>query len=99
MILRRRRRDLAAIHAELKSRDADIVKLATMANNPHDNLRMLTLMAETDFPTVGLCMGEMGMPSRILAGKYGAPFTYATFTQERTLGSRSNQLSQDAGCL
>ena len=30
-------------------------------------------------------MGEIGTPSRILAGKFGAPFTYATFHHERTL--------------
>ncbi|MGB6044359.1 MAG: shikimate dehydrogenase, partial [Pirellulales bacterium] len=29
--------------------------------------------------------GEMGMPSRILAGRFGAPFSYATFHHERTL--------------
>jgi 3-dehydroquinate dehydratase/shikimate dehydrogenase len=30
-------------------------------------------------------MGEIGIPSRILAGKFGAPFTYSTFHHERTL--------------
>jgi 3-dehydroquinate dehydratase/shikimate dehydrogenase len=30
-------------------------------------------------------MGDMGIPSRILAGKYNAPFTYATFNYERAL--------------
>jgi 3-dehydroquinate dehydratase/shikimate dehydrogenase len=30
-------------------------------------------------------MGEIGTPSRLLAGKFGAPFTYATFHHERTL--------------
>ena len=30
-------------------------------------------------------MGDLGMPSRILGGKYGAPFTYAAFNKERTL--------------
>jgi 3-dehydroquinate dehydratase / shikimate dehydrogenase len=38
--------DLDAIHARLASLDADIVKIATMANNPHDNLRMLRLVGE-----------------------------------------------------
>ena len=36
-------------------------------------------------PTVGMCMGDIGTPSRILAGKFGAPFTFATFHHERTL--------------
>jgi 3-dehydroquinate dehydratase/shikimate dehydrogenase len=30
-------------------------------------------------------MGDMGVPSRVLCGKYGAPFTYATFSKERVL--------------
>ncbi|MEX1224082.1 MAG: shikimate dehydrogenase, partial [Pirellulales bacterium] len=39
----------------------------------------------SDLPTVGMCMGEMGTPSRILGGRFGAPFTYATFHHERAL--------------
>ncbi len=77
--------DLDAIHSRLTSLDADIVKIATMANNPHDNVRMLRLVRESNVPTIGICMGEMGTPSRILAGKFGAPFTFATYTQERAM--------------
>ena len=77
--------DLAEVHAKMAALDPDIVKLATMANSPLDNLRMMKLMQESTVPTVGLCMGEMGTPSRILASRFGAPFTYATFHQERSL--------------
>ncbi len=77
--------DLEAIHARLAAMDADIVKMATMANDPHDNVRMIRLLKNTDVPTIGICMGEIGMPTRILAGKFGAPFTFATFHHERTL--------------
>ena len=77
--------NLEEIHARLAGLDADIVKLATMANNPHDNLRMLQLMQRAKVPTVGICMGDIGTPSRILAGRFGAPFTFATFHHERTL--------------
>lgn len=77
--------DLEAIHARLSALDPDIVKIATMANQPHDNLRMLQLVAKSKVPTVGICMGDMGTPSRILAGRFGAPFTFATFHHERTL--------------
>ncbi len=77
--------DLSAIHARLASKQADIVKLATMANHPHDNVRMLELIRQSNVPTVGMCMGDMGTPSRILAAKFGAPFTYATFHHERAL--------------
>ncbi|MCA9147954.1 MAG: shikimate dehydrogenase [Planctomycetales bacterium] len=77
--------DLAAVHARLAAKSADIVKIATMANNPSDNVRMLNLIASSEVPTVGMCMGDMGMPTRILAGCFGAPFTYATFHHERAL--------------
>lgn len=77
--------DLEQIHQRLVNRDADIVKIATTANDPHDNIRMLELVRNATVPTVGICMGEIGTPSRILAGKFGAPFTYATFHHERTL--------------
>lgn len=77
--------DLADIHARLASHDADIIKLATTANQPHDNLRMLQLVRASKVPTVGICMGDIGTPSRILAGRFGAPFTFATFHHERTL--------------
>src|SRR5688572_1761766 len=58
--------DLEAIHARLASLDADIVKLATMANRPRDNVRMLELVKSAKVPTVGMCMGDIGTPSRIL---------------------------------
>ncbi len=77
--------DLDAIHARLAAQDADVVKLATMANHPCDNLRMLELVARSPIPTVGMCMGDIGVPSRILTGRFGAPFTFATFNSERAL--------------
>ncbi len=77
--------NLEEIHARLASLDADIVKIATTANNTHDNLRVLQLMGQAKVPTVAICMGDIGTPSRILAGRFGAPFTFATFHHERTL--------------
>lgn len=79
-------KDLERVHHRLCQLDPDVVKIATMANAPSDNLRMLSLIQQSKVPTVGICMGEMGTPSRILAGRFGAPFTYATFHQERPLG-------------
>jgi 3-dehydroquinate dehydratase / shikimate dehydrogenase len=77
--------NLDEVHRRLCELDPDIVKLATMANHPQDNLRMLELTRRSKVPTIGLCMGDIGIPSRILAGKFGAPFTYATFHHERAL--------------
>src|SRR5688572_11734006 len=85
--------NLRELHSKLKALDADIVKIATMANQPHDNVRVLEMMQESDCPTIGMCMGDIGTPSRILAPKFGAPFTYATFHHERALAP--GQLSYD----
>jgi 3-dehydroquinate dehydratase/shikimate dehydrogenase len=39
-------------------------------------------------------MGDIGTPSRILAGRFGAPFTFATFHHERTLAPGQLSFSQ-----
>lgn len=77
--------NLSEIHARLAGLGADIVKIATLANHPQDNVRMIELMRQATVPTVGLCMGEIGAPTRILGGRFGSPFTYATFSAERAL--------------
>lgn len=89
--------NLEEIHKRLADLDADVVKIATLANHPHDNLRMLNLIKSAKIPTVGICMGEMGTPTRLLAGTVGAPFTYATFHQDRTMapGQLSFQQMKD----
>jgi 3-dehydroquinate dehydratase/shikimate dehydrogenase len=89
--------ELQEIHDRLSTFDPDVVKIATMANHPHDNLRMLNLVRDSRQPTVGFCMGDMGAASRILCGRFGAPWTYATFHQERVLapGQFSYQQMKD----
>ena len=77
--------DLDSVYQRLAALDPDIVKIATMAHQSHDNLRMLRMVKAAKVPTVGLCMGDIGTPSRILAGKFGSPFTFATFHHERSL--------------
>jgi 3-dehydroquinate dehydratase/shikimate dehydrogenase len=42
-------------------------------------------MQQSEVPTVAMCMGDIGTPSRILSAKFGAPYTYSTFHHERTL--------------
>lgn len=77
--------DLTLLHKRLASMDADVVKIAAMANHPTDNLRMLQMVHASKLPTVGICMGDIGVPTRILAGRCGAPFTFATFNDDRVL--------------
>jgi 3-dehydroquinate dehydratase / shikimate dehydrogenase len=77
--------DLESIHARMCQQDADVVKIAVRALKPTDNLRVLSLLKDPAKPTVALCMGDQGMPARVLAAKYGAPFTYAAFNKDRNL--------------
>ena len=73
--------DLDAIFERLASQNADVVKICTMARCANDNFRMLDLMRRRnpELPTAAFCMGDTGIPSRILAPAFGAPFTYACF--------------------
>jgi 3-dehydroquinate dehydratase/shikimate dehydrogenase len=89
--------DLNHLHAKLSSLNADVVKIVTMAHSPHDNLRLMRLMRATRVPTVAFCMGEFGQASRILAAKFGSPFTYATFHADRQMapGQISYQMMKE----
>jgi 3-dehydroquinate dehydratase/shikimate dehydrogenase len=75
--------DLEEIYARMCAQDADVLKVAVAAHDPADNLRVLDLLRNAPRPTVAFCMGDLGLPSRILGARYGAPFAYAAFNKER----------------
>ena len=77
--------DIEQIHARMCKLDPDIVKIVTLANSPGDAAKMLEISRKSDVPTIGFCMGEMGLFSRILCGRFGSPITYATFSRDREL--------------
>src|SRR5262249_30312272 len=76
-------KDLDAIYERMCGQDPDVVKIAGTAQEPTDNLRVLELLLRPRKPTVAFCMGDLGTSSRILAAKYGVPFTYGAFNKER----------------
>ena len=77
--------NLEDLHAAMAEEDADIVKIATMANTFADNIRMINLVRNAKVPTIGICMGEIGVITRLLANRLGSPFTYATFSGGRKM--------------
>lgn len=77
--------NLEDLHAAMAEEDADIVKIATMANSFSDNVRMFDLIRNAKVPTIGICMGEIGTITRILANRFGAPFTYATYSTDKKM--------------
>jgi len=75
--------NLDEIYERMLRQDADVLKVAVRIDKPQDNWRLLRLMKQAKKPTIAIAMGDYGAPTRILAAKYGAPFTYAAFNKER----------------
>jgi 3-dehydroquinate dehydratase/shikimate dehydrogenase len=76
-------KNLEETFEQMQQQDADVLKIAVRAERPQDNWRVLRLMKKARKPTIALCLGDYGMPSRLLGAKFGAPFTYAAFNKER----------------
>src|SRR4051794_30320087 len=75
--------NIEQIYEKMLGQDADVYKLAVMAQRPEDNHRILDLQRSAKKPTISFCMGDIGFPTRFLALKYGAPWIYAAFNKER----------------
>ncbi len=73
--------DLGRIVAELNASDADVCKIVFAAAGPEDALAALEILSNTGKPTIALAMGEAGLASRILAGKFGAFGTFASLNE------------------
>ncbi|MEM9347754.1 MAG: shikimate dehydrogenase [Planctomycetota bacterium] len=54
-----------------------VVKLAWAARSLRDNLEAFEIIQQRNKPTIALCMGELGLMSRVLAKKFGALLTFA----------------------
>ena len=61
-----------------------IIKAAWRARSLRDNIDAFELIARRLKPTIALCMGETGLPSRVLAKKFGAHLTFAALDAEST---------------
>ncbi len=59
-----------------------VVKVAWQARSLRDNLQASELIADQHKPTIALCMGEFGLPSRVLAKKFGALLTFCGLDDE-----------------
>ena len=71
--------NLGPVVRRLKKIPADIYKIATTAQKPSDNLRVLELPARhPETKLVVMAMGKTGMPTRILGSAHGSMFTFAS---------------------
>ena len=74
--------DLDGLYAAMCEKGADIVKIAGMAASIADVGRLMDFAQRVNAaggpPVVPIAMGPLGVASRILAGRVGAPFTFAS---------------------
>jgi 3-dehydroquinate dehydratase/shikimate dehydrogenase len=79
--------DLQDIAEKCEEFDPDVVKIATTASTLAEASRVLHLGTTAKAPTIPIAMGEIGVFTRILGRKFGAPFTYAGFNPERVFAA------------
>ena len=79
--------DLRDIAEKCEEFDPDVVKVATAATTLAEASRVLHLGVTAKSPTIAIAMGEIGVFTRILGAKFGAPFTYAGFNPERVFAA------------
>ncbi|OPX24279.1 MAG: shikimate dehydrogenase [Planctomycetales bacterium 4484_123] len=70
--------DLENIWDRLAGSDAAVAKMAFAAAGPEDAVDACRLLHQAHRPAIALAMGPAGLPSRILARKFGAFGTYAS---------------------
>jgi len=74
--------DLLRRVAEMSAVDeSGVLKIVWMPRSVRDNLEALELAAGATKPAIVLCMGEMGLMSRVLAPKYGAFLSFAAIDE------------------
>lgn len=74
--------DLDTLYAEMSTRGADVVKIAVTPRSIADVGRVMAFARRAADrggpPLVPIAMGPLGVPTRILSGRHGAPFTFAS---------------------
>ncbi|PYQ13050.1 MAG: shikimate dehydrogenase [Acidobacteria bacterium] len=74
--------DLDGFYAAMRERGADVVKIAVTPRSIRDVGRLLDFAARTAAaggpPLVPIALGPLGVVTRIAAGRWGAPFTFAS---------------------
>ncbi len=85
--------DLDDILQRMEASDAAVNKVAFAANGPEDAFRALDFIRASQKPAMAMAMGEAGVPSRILAGKFGAFGTFASLDEKSS--SAPGQLTID----
>jgi 3-dehydroquinate dehydratase / shikimate dehydrogenase len=74
---------------KMSSHPADFYKVVSTAASLYDNVTMMKFLEahQDKFSLVGLCMGEQGIISRILAVRAGSAFTFAAVAADQKTGA------------
>jgi 3-dehydroquinate dehydratase/shikimate dehydrogenase len=74
--------DLDAIFAKMRKFTPDFIKIFTTAKTLSDNVTMMHFLerAHDEADVIGACMGDAGIPSRVLGLRAGSVFTFAAAT-------------------
>src|SRR5687767_3376688 len=74
--------DLDTLYAEMSAQGADVVKIAVTPRSIADVGRVMAFASRAAAgggpPLVPIAMGPLGVATRILSGRHGAPFTFAS---------------------
>ncbi len=67
------------------AQEADVIKMVALAQQPEDNLRLLSLIPKAraaNREIIAFCMGPAGKWSRVVAPLLGSFLTFAPFTKK-----------------
>lgn len=83
--------DLPRLYAAMAERGADIVKIVVTPRSIRDVGRLLDCAAQAfrggGPPLIPIALGPLGVVTRIVSGRHGAPFTYASALPGAETGS------------
>lgn len=72
---------------EMSNGPGAIRKIAWTARSVRDCTEAFEILRQGTKPTIALCMGEAGLATRVLAGKFGAVLTFASLTSASATAS------------
>jgi len=73
---------LQKIEAMANAPTCRVIKVAWFARSLRANLEAFEILSQQYKPTIALCMGEFGLPSRVLAKKFDALLTFASIDEQ-----------------
>ena len=71
-----------------------VIKVAWQARSLRDNIEAFEIISQKLKPTIAVCMGDCGLPSRVLAKKFGALLTFAALDESSSTAPGQVSIAQ-----